>query len=112
MEWCPIINLGLFCLKKNLVIYMHILNVNCYYYYFLLTDKLLCKVRPVWERVSTYSLKFYSALPCPTPQTALWPFEWWPARRAVILRPSSSPLDTSSRTGLCKVIKLSLFPLH
>jgi hypothetical protein len=35
-----------------------------------------------------------------TPQTALRPFGGWPARRAGGLRPSSSPLDTPSRTGL------------
>jgi hypothetical protein len=35
-----------------------------------------------------------------TPQTALRPFGGWPAYRAGDLRPSSSPLDTPSRTGL------------
>jgi hypothetical protein len=35
-----------------------------------------------------------------TPQTALRLFGGWPARRAGGLRPSSSTLDTPSRTGL------------
>ena len=38
-----------------------------------------------------------------TPQTALRPFGGWPARRAGGLRPSSSCLDTPSRTGPCKI---------
>jgi hypothetical protein len=39
-----------------------------------------------------------------TPQTALRPFGGWPARRACGLRPSSSPLDTPSRTGLAAAL--------
>jgi hypothetical protein len=41
-------------------------------------------------------------MPCgrTTPQTALRLFGGWPAHRAGGLRPSSSPLDTPSRTGL------------
>jgi hypothetical protein len=43
-----------------------------------------------------------------TPQTALRPFGGWPARRAGGLRPSSSPLDTPSRTGLVTTFSISL----
>jgi hypothetical protein len=39
-----------------------------------------------------------------TPQTALQPFGGWPACRAGGLWPSSSPLDTPSRTGLLMTI--------
>jgi hypothetical protein len=40
--------------------------------------------RPAWHGCSTDSLKFHAGPPCPT-----------------LIRPSSSPLDTPSRTGLC-----------
>jgi hypothetical protein len=33
-----------------------------------------------------------------TPETALWPYQGWLVRRASVLRPSSTPLDTPHRT--------------
>jgi hypothetical protein len=62
--------------------------------------------RPVREGLSTDSLKFHPAPPCPSllrpagrppNQTALQPFGGGPPGG---LRPSSSPLDTPRRTGL------------
>jgi hypothetical protein len=50
------------------------------------------------------------------PFYALWaghpPFGGWPARRAGVLRPSFSPLDTSSRTGLHILPQPIFFPLR
>jgi hypothetical protein len=41
----------------------------------------------------------YCSTPCGqgNPETALWPFQGWPARRAIGLRPSSTHLDTLHR---------------
>jgi hypothetical protein len=61
----------------------------------------------VWQRVAMDYLKFHLGLPCPipsmpyeqaTPETALWPFQRWPARRPGDLWPSSAPLDTQVPT--------------
>jgi hypothetical protein len=61
---------------------------------------------PYGKGVSTDSLEFNAGPPCPTlirpaggppPKRPFW---GWPARRVGGLRPSSSPLDTPSRTGL------------
>jgi hypothetical protein len=53
------------------------------------------RCRFVREGVSTDSLKFHPALPCPTL-----------LRPAGGLQPSSSPLDTPSRTGLNRTLHL------
>jgi hypothetical protein len=74
------------------------------------------EARPVREGVSTDSLEFSGpAMPNPytpcgqaTPQTALRLFGGWPTRKAVGLRPSSSPLDTPSRTALTEAIEQHL----
>jgi hypothetical protein len=44
----------------------------------------------------------YRSMPCgqATPETALQPFQGWPAHRAGGLLPSSTPLDTSRRTPM------------
>jgi hypothetical protein len=57
-------------------------------------------------KVSPSPVKPNPYTPCgqSTPQTALRPFEGWPACRAGGLRPSSSPLDIPSRTGLVLLI--------
>ena len=66
-------------------------------------DKIeIAKSRPVREGVSTDSLKFHAGLPCPT---RIHPVGGPPPKRPYGrlgggLRPSSSPLDTPSRTGL------------
>jgi hypothetical protein len=41
----------------------------------------------------------YSSMPWgqATPETALWPFQRWPSRRAGALRPSCTPYDTPRR---------------
>jgi hypothetical protein len=68
-----------------------------------LKHRLTCKFfpgfdRPVREGVSTDSLKFHPALPCPT---LLSPAGGPPLKRPYgCLRPSSSLLDTPSRMGL------------
>jgi hypothetical protein len=46
----------------------------------------------------------------PTPETALWPFPRWPARRTGILQPSSTPLDTPRRTPLADAAHDPLIP--
>jgi hypothetical protein len=54
----------------------------------------------VWQGVAMDSLKFY---PCPTflcPETALWPFQGWPAHRASSFQPSYTPLHTPGRTPM------------
>jgi hypothetical protein len=43
------------------------------------------------QGVAMDSLKFHPSPPCPTPETALPPFQGWPARRAGGLQPSSTP---------------------
>jgi hypothetical protein len=48
----------------------------------------------------------YPSMPCP--ETALWPFQGWPACRAGNLRPSSTPLDIPRRTPMAKQIGRSL----
>jgi hypothetical protein len=44
----------------------------------------------------------YPSTPCgrATPETAIRPFQGWPARRAGGLQPSSTPLDTPRRTPM------------
>jgi hypothetical protein len=45
------------------------------------------------------------SMPCRrvTAETALWPFQGWPARRADGLRPSSTPLDTRRGADLIEL---------
>jgi hypothetical protein len=49
------------------------------------------------------------SMPCrrATPETALWPFQEWPARRESGLWPSLTPLDTPRRTPM-RAIHLSI----
>jgi hypothetical protein len=64
--------------------------------------------RPVWQGVSTDSLRFHLGSPMPhpsipcrraTPETPLWQFMEWPTGREGGLRPSSTPLHNPCRTG-------------
>jgi hypothetical protein len=58
-------------------------------------------------KVSPRPAMLYSSMPCSqaTPETNLWPFQTWRARRVGGQRPSSTPLDNPRRTCMNELYK-------